>query len=157
MDRYTMGFLFLVGWFVCFRMFPWKVERMENDTVYSTISQSQYNNTYSRGYSNGPSRGRDLFNANCARCHNAQLQKKGTGPALYGVSARKPAGDWIYRWVKNSAKMIQEGDAYAVKIWKENGKAAMDPFPSLSEQQIDTIMAWIDGYSFGPVCSLPAQ
>lgn len=147
MDRYTIGFLYLVGWFVCFRMFPWKVERVENDIVHSTLPQRQSINPYDTG----PSRGRDLFNNNCARCHNVQLEKKGTGPALYGVSGRKPAGDWIYRWVKNSAKMIEEGDAYAVKIWKDNGKAAMDPFPSLSEQQIDTIMTWIDGYVPGPM------
>lgn len=63
-----------------------------------------------------------------------------------GVSSRIPGGDWIYRWVKNSAKMIEEGDPYAVKIWKENNKATMDPFPSLSEQQVDTIMDFIDSY-----------
>lgn len=91
-------------------------------------------------------KGKEAFNTNCARCHNAALEKKGTGPALMGVSARIPGGDWKYRWVANSAKLIQEGDAYAVKIWNENNKAAMDPFPSLPKETIDDIFAWIDEY-----------
>ena len=91
-------------------------------------------------------KGKIAFDANCARCHNAQLDKKGTGPALMGVSNRIPGGDWKYRWVANSAKLIQEGDAYAVKIWNENAKGAMDPFPALSKESIDDIFAWIDSY-----------
>lgn len=106
-------------------------------------------------------KGKIAFEANCARCHNSQLDKKGTGPALMGVSGRIPGGDWKYRWVANSAKLIQEGDAYAVKIWNENGKAAMDPFPALSKESIDDIFAWIDDYkiattttSGGPTTSI---
>ncbi|MFM2376761.1 MAG: hypothetical protein RLZZ165_1858, partial [Bacteroidota bacterium] len=32
-------------------------------------------------------KGKIAFDANCARCHNANLTQKGTGPALYGVSS----------------------------------------------------------------------
>jgi cytochrome c oxidase subunit 2 len=97
-------------------------------------------------------KGKVAFEANCARCHNTQLDKKGTGPALMGVSNRIPGGDWRYRWIANSAKLIQEGDAYAVKIWTENAKGAMDPFPALSKESIDDIFAWIDDYKIaGPV------
>ncbi len=42
--------------------------------------------------------------------------------------------------------MITDGDPYAVKIWNENGKAAMDHFPALDTTSIDAIVAWIDGY-----------
>ncbi|MBL0020082.1 MAG: cytochrome c [Bacteroidetes bacterium] len=86
------------------------------------------------------------FEANCARCHNSQLEKKGTGPALLGMMQRIPSKDWLYSWIRNSSKMITEGDSYAVKIWNENGKAAMDPFPGLDTTSIDAIVAWIDGY-----------
>lgn len=142
MDRYTIGFLILVGWFVCFRMFPTKIEREETSISPVSVNPSQNRDLYEAD----ASREKQLFDANCARCHNSHLDKKGTGPALMGVSSRIPGGDWIYRWVKNSAKMIEEGDPYAVKIWKENNKATMDPFPSLSEQQVDTIMDFIDSY-----------
>lgn len=91
-------------------------------------------------------KGKEAFTTNCARCHNSALEKVGTGPALMGVSSRIPAGDWKYRWVANSAKLIAEGDAYAVKVWNANNKASMDPFPSLPKETIDDIFAWIDSY-----------
>jgi cytochrome c oxidase subunit II len=95
-------------------------------------------------------KGKVAFAGNCARCHSAALEKKGTGPALMGVSSRIPGGDWRYEWVRNSAKLIQSGDAYAVKIYNENAKAAMDPFPALPKETIDDIFAWIDSYTVGP-------
>jgi len=91
-------------------------------------------------------KGTELFKANCARCHNAKLEKASTGPALLGASSRIPGGDWKYRWIQNSAKLIGEGDAYAVKIWNENNKASMDPFPQLTNADIDDIFAYIDAY-----------
>ncbi len=91
-------------------------------------------------------KGKIAFEANCARCHNAQLEKKGTGPPLLGMIQRIPSKNWLYSWIRNSSKMITEGDPYAVKIWNENGKAAMDPFPALDTASIDAIVAWIDGY-----------
>jgi cytochrome c oxidase subunit 2 len=91
-------------------------------------------------------KGKEAFSANCARCHSSALEKKSTGPALMGVSSRIPQGDWKYRWVANSNKLIQEGDAYAVKVWTENAKAPMDPFPNLPKETIDDIFAWIDSY-----------
>lgn len=146
MDRYTIGFLVLAGWFVCFRMFPAAIggepspQLIDADPSYATHAGTATN-------SSSNAAGRLAFQANCARCHSTALEKKSTGPALLGVSSRIPAKPWIYDWVHNSAKLIQSGDAYAVKIWEENGKAAMDPFPSLPNETIDSIMAWIDGYS----------
>jgi cytochrome c oxidase subunit 2 len=91
-------------------------------------------------------KGKIAFEANCARCHNSNLSKKSTGPALAGVSSRIPGGDWKYNWVQNSSKLIASGDAYAVKVWNDNAKASMDPFPSITRETIDDIFAWIDSY-----------
>lgn len=91
-------------------------------------------------------KGQQLFTGNCGRCHSAKLENALTGPALMGVSSRIPGGDWRYRWVRNSAKVIAEGDAYAVKIYNENNKAGMDPMPHLTDGDIDDIFAWIDAY-----------
>lgn len=93
-----------------------------------------------------PIKGEALFKANCARCHSAKLEKISTGPALMGVSARIPGGDWKYEWVKNSSKVIQSGDAYAIQVWTANNKASMDPMPHLTNPDIDDIFAWIDAY-----------
>ena len=59
--------------------------------------------------------GKKLFNANCAACH--KLNKKAVGPALKGVSAKYDR-DWLYKWIKNSAAMIKEGDPQAVAVWE---------------------------------------
>jgi cytochrome c551/c552 len=85
-----------------------------------------------------------LFNANCAACH--QLDKKMTGPALRNVEEKIVAEGldraWIYEWIRNSAGLIKSGDAYANKIYNEFGGAAMSPFPQLSNEDIDNILAY---------------
>lgn len=140
MKPYTIALLIFCAWFYVFRMTPIDLSRSENQAFCGTVSP------HSHPITPELLRGKTAFEANCARCHNSQLEKKGTGPALLGMSSRIPGGDWLYRWIRNSSKMIEEGDAYAVKIWNENGKATMDPFPSLDEATIDEIVAWIDSY-----------
>ncbi|WP_166962787.1 cytochrome c3 family protein [Yeosuana marina] len=92
-----------------------------------------------------PAKGKSLFNANCAACH--QLDKKMTGPALRNIEERiaNDAGldrEWIYAWIHNSAGVIKSGDAYANKIYNEYGQTAMTAFPQLSNKDIDDILAY---------------
>lgn len=89
--------------------------------------------------------GKALFNQNCAACH--ALNRKMTGPALANVEARlyEEEGldkEWLYAWIKNSAGLIKSGDAYAVKIYEEYNQAAMTAFPTLSNTDIDNILAY---------------
>ena len=84
-------------------------------------------------------KGKELFNSNCAACH--KLDAKATGPALRGVAGKYDM-EWIYKWVKNSSDLIKSGDAKAVKVYEENGKALMTPFPQLSHEDIDNIIAY---------------
>jgi cytochrome c2 len=86
-------------------------------------------------------KGKELFNANCAACHN--LDKKMTGPALRGVTGRHKK-DWFYGWVKNSSALIKSGDADAVKLWEEYKPSVMTAFPQLSNADIDNILAYTD-------------
>ncbi len=89
-------------------------------------------------------KGKQLFNQNCAACH--ALDRKMTGPALANVEARLAElgqdKEWIYTWIKNSPGMIASGDAYANKIYAEYNQAAMTPFPTLSDEDIDNILAY---------------
>jgi len=87
------------------------------------------------------SKGKSLFNANCAACH--KLNKNLIGPALAGVS-EKYEREWLYTWIKNSSAMIKSGDERAVAIWEEWNKAAMNAFPQLSNEDIDNILAYTD-------------
>lgn len=92
-----------------------------------------------------PVKGKSLFNQNCAACH--ALDRKMTGPALRNVETRLAEEEgldreWLYAWIKNSPGMIKSGDAYAVKIYNEYNQAAMTAFPTLSNQDIDDILAY---------------
>ena len=92
-----------------------------------------------------PAKGKSLFNANCAACH--QLDKKMTGPALRHIEQRLSDEqgldrDWIYAWIRNSAGVIKSGDAYANKIYNEYSGAAMTPMPQLSDDDINNILAY---------------
>lgn len=89
--------------------------------------------------------GKQLFNQNCAACH--ALNRKMTGPALANVESRlyEDEGldkEWLYAWIKNSPGMIKSGDAYANKIYAEYNQAAMTAFPTLSNADIDNILAY---------------
>ncbi|HSD13726.1 MAG TPA: cytochrome c3 family protein [Flavobacterium sp.] len=86
-----------------------------------------------------PAKGKAIFNTNCAACH--KLDARATGPALRGV-ADKYDKEWIYKWVHNSADLIKSGDADAVKVFEEFGKVPMTPFPQLSNEDIDNILAF---------------
>ena len=92
-----------------------------------------------------PAKGKQLFNQNCAACH--ALNRKMTGPALANVETRLAEEEgldkeWLYSWIRNSAGMIASGDAYAVKIYNEYNQAAMNAFPTLSDTDIDDILAY---------------
>ena len=107
-----------------------------------------------------PAKGKALFNANCAACH--QLDKKMTGPALRNVENRLAeteglSREWLYAWIKNSPGVIKSGDAYANKIYNEYGGAAMTAFPQLSNADIDNILAYTAEEKKTPaVSALPA-
>lgn len=96
--------------------------------------------------------GEALFKSNCASCHNPI--KDATGPALQGVSARVPNEEWLYDWIHNSAAVIASGDKYANDIYNEWGKTAMTAFPSLSNEEIDAIIGYVENYT-APVAAQP--
>ena len=92
-----------------------------------------------------PAKGKQLFNQNCAACHS--LDRKMTGPALANVESRLSEDEgldkeWLYAWIKNSPGVIKSGDAYANKIYAEYNQAPMTAFPTLSNQDIDDILAY---------------
>ncbi|MBL7932172.1 MAG: c-type cytochrome [Bacteroidia bacterium] len=88
--------------------------------------------------------GAKLFKQNCAVCHASHTDQKLTGPGLKGVFDRVPGGDWINKWILNSDKMIKSGDAYANKIYNENGKAQMTVFEGqLSDKDVAAIIGFI--------------
>jgi cytochrome c2 len=86
-------------------------------------------------------KGEGLFNANCKQCHSTG-DNKVIGPGLKGVMDRVPNEDWLHKWVKNSQGLVKAGDAYAVKVFNENGKVVM-PSQSLKDDEIKEIFAYV--------------
>jgi mono/diheme cytochrome c family protein len=86
--------------------------------------------------------GKALFSQNCASCH--AVHKQLTGPALAGVEDRW-GGDKtkLHAWIHNSSAFLKTGDAYANDLYNRFNKTAMNAFPSLSDKDIDAILAYI--------------
>ncbi len=54
--------------------------------------------------------------------------------------------EFLYEWVRNSPKLIEEGNPKAIALSKW-GKGVMIPFPSLSDAQIASILAYAEAES----------
>ncbi len=92
-----------------------------------------------------PKNGETLFKANCTACHT--LDKPSIGPALGGVVERLKQDqnldtDWLHKWIKDNEALRASGDAYANQVFEEYNKVAMLPFPNLTDQDIDDILAY---------------
>ncbi|RQP12282.1 MAG: quinol:cytochrome C oxidoreductase [Chryseobacterium sp.] len=92
-----------------------------------------------------PQKGMELFKANCTACH--QLDKQVIGPPLAGVVQRvqDEAGKdvaWLHSWIKDNKALRESGDAYANELFEKYNKVEMTPFPNLSDQDIDDILAY---------------
>ncbi|MDG1794038.1 MAG: cytochrome c3 family protein [Flavobacteriaceae bacterium] len=106
-----------------------------------------------------PVKGKSLFNANCAACH--QLDKKMTGPALRYVETRLSEEEgldreWLNAWIRNSSALIKSGDAYANKIYAEYNGSAMTAFPQLSDEDLTNILAYTAQDKAVPVAAVAA-
>ena len=88
-------------------------------------------------------KGKTLFTNNCAQCH-AVTTDKVVGPGLAGIEGRAPSRDWLHKWIRNSSAVIASGDAYANQVFNANGKIQMSSFPSLSDADIDGILAYVE-------------
>lgn len=89
--------------------------------------------------------GKNLFKVNCANCHAKDMKTKMTGPALSGVVERwkKYPKEDLYRWIRNSGKLIDEGHPRAVAL-KAEWKSDMTAFSNLTDENIAAILAYIN-------------
>jgi mono/diheme cytochrome c family protein len=86
-------------------------------------------------------RGKELFSYQCANCHS--ISKEDYGPALGSVTKRLPMR-WLIPFIRNSQKVIQEGDAYARYVFNAYDNKIMVPMEFLKEDEISSILDYID-------------
>ncbi|PCI99901.1 MAG: cytochrome C [Flavobacteriales bacterium] len=91
-------------------------------------------------YSQDTEKGKKLFKANCAACHNVGT-KIVVGPGLQGVN-EKHDREWLDKWIKNSGELIASGDADANEIFNKFKKSIMPP-QAVSTEDIDAILAYV--------------
>ena len=102
--------------------------------------------------------GKELFRNNCATCHNRDMKSPLTGPALGpGVETwvDYPRED-LYAWIRNSQALIAKGHPHAVELWNQFKPTVMTPFPNLTDQDIENILAYIDQQYNGPAVASTA-
>ncbi len=88
-----------------------------------------------------PVNGKKLFNTHCAACH--KLDKKLIGPPLKGVSEKR-TNKWLQSWIKDNNALRESGDQDAIDIFKEYNGMPMTPYPQLTEQDINDVIAYTD-------------
>ena len=86
-------------------------------------------------------KGKTLFEDNCKSCHDIHLKE--VGPALKDVTKRR-SNKWLKKFIRNSSKLVGKGDKIAVKLFKEYNNAVMTSFPTLTDQEIDAILEYVE-------------
>ena len=88
--------------------------------------------------------GESLFKADCSACHAVDRQV--IGPALKGMSERHEE-EWLISWIRNSQALIASGDETAIQIYEEHNKLMMPPFPTYTDDNVRSIIAFVEDAS----------
>jgi mono/diheme cytochrome c family protein len=85
--------------------------------------------------------GKKIFADNCQVCHSVGAEKL-IGPGLKDVTKRRPEA-WLISWIRNSQKVIESGDKYAVDLYNAYNKTQMPPY-AFSDDEIKSVLAYIE-------------
>jgi len=91
--------------------------------------------------------GKELFEEECSSCHSIGGEPL-VGPDLKGVTAKKDR-EWLIEFITNPQAMIDKGDAYALKIYKEYEEEEMPDYEELGRDNIESVLAYIESQSGG--------
>jgi cytochrome c oxidase subunit 2 len=90
--------------------------------------------------------GKGLFENKCKTCH--AIDNKQIGPALKDVHKRR-SYDWLTKWIRNNESLRKSGDKDAIDVWEKNNKAIMNAFPDLKDEEIASLVMYIEDASAG--------
>ena len=88
--------------------------------------------------------GSNIFQASCASCHS--LQGPSVGPALGWITQRRNK-QWLIDFTRNNARMMWRGDAYTCYLFNRYNKTPMNPFPNLSDADLEGVFSYITSAS----------
>lgn len=98
--------------------------------------------------------GETEFKQICAACHTIGKGKL-VGPDLINLPQRRPE-DWILKFVKSSQTVVKSGDKYADSIFQAFNQTVMPDQPTLTDEKIKNIIAYIGAESLAPTPVSPA-
>lgn len=88
--------------------------------------------------------GKRLFKDNCAICHNRNMMDPMTGPALGDAEERWKNNDIpIERFIRNAPAVLESGNEYTNQLL-EKYTARMTAFPNLKDEEIESILLYIE-------------
>jgi mono/diheme cytochrome c family protein len=99
--------------------------------------------------------GKTLFANNCGTCHARDMKSKLTGPPLSGVQAKWGDDKALYAWIRNSQALVAAGQPNAVAIWNEYKPTVMTSFPNLKDDEIASILMYVNAPPPPPPPPLP--
>ena len=124
---------------------------LKRSTLYFLLFFLVFSPTLTRGqvdYLEGHDvqKGEELFKANCTSCHKLGDEKKARliGPGLNLEIFEEYTEEWLISWIKNSSAMIESGDEQAIAIFEEYNQSVMTAFPTLSDDDVRDILAYIE-------------
>ena len=124
---------------------------LKRSTLYFLLIFLVFSPTLTRGqvdYLEGHDvqKGEELFKANCTSCHKLGDEKKARliGPGLNLEIFEEYTEEWLISWIKNSSAMIENGDEQAIAIFEEYNQSVMTAFPTLSDDDVRDILAYIE-------------
>ena len=91
-------------------------------------------------FANDIKNGEKIFKQNCTACHMI-TDAKLVGPGLKGVT-EKYEKEWLVKWIRNSQKLIESGDARAIKIFEEYNKSVMNSF-YFDDSEFSDLLAYL--------------
>jgi len=89
--------------------------------------------------------GKELFKSYCASCHAKDMRSAATGPALGGSQERWGDDTALYAWIRNSQALISQGHPRATELWNQYKPTVMTAFPNLTDDEIGSILAYVNG------------
>jgi len=141
-----LSFAALIGGLLAFKhnsSFPFA----EPDIMYPAKFTSSPTKKITTEIPDNIAQGKRLFKINCAQCHNKNMVDDLTGPALKGVKERWLGKEaLLYDWIRNSQAVIATGDPYAKELYTKWNKTLMNPFPNLTDEEIEAILEYIEQY-----------
>ena len=84
-----------------------------------------------------PNKAEALFQEKCSQCHRCDMDL--TGPALKGSLDRWKDKTELFNFVRNSSTVIRS-NKYAQDLFKKYNETFMNPFPDLSDAEIEAIL-----------------